>query len=104
MRALVSLTIQRKLRTNMRRKQFLGYSPQPGCSGRHAGCVFGESTFVIVWITCDCPVLIAPLGLANNTDRGFFCGYYVLFPPTLISDSAGPSENERVHHLRPILY
>ena len=44
MRALVSLTLQRKLRTNMRRMQLLGYSPQPGCSGRPAGLVSGGSS------------------------------------------------------------
>ena len=37
MRALVSFTLHRKLCTNIRRTQFKGYLPQPGCSGRHAG-------------------------------------------------------------------
>ena len=45
MRALTSLTLQRKLRTNMRRTQLLGYSPQPGCSGRPACCISSRSTF-----------------------------------------------------------
>ena len=31
MRALVSFTLQRELRTNMRRTQLLSYSPQPSC-------------------------------------------------------------------------
>ena len=58
MRALVSFTLQRKLhtnmRTNMRRTQPLGYSPQPGCSGRPVDCTSGELTFVtgIVSIAC----------------------------------------------------
>ena len=48
MRALVSFTLQRKLHTNMRRTQLLGYLMQPGCSGRPAGCISGGSTFVIL--------------------------------------------------------
>ena len=47
MRALASFTLQRKLRTNLCRTQLLDYSPQPGCSGRRAGCVSGRSTFVL---------------------------------------------------------
>ena len=39
MRALASFTLQRKLRTNMRRAQLLGYSPQPGCLGWPAGFI-----------------------------------------------------------------
>ena len=48
MRALVSFTLQRKLHTNMRRTQLMGYLMQPGCSGRPAGCISGGSTFVIL--------------------------------------------------------
>ena len=33
MKDLVSFTLQKKLRSNMRRTQLLGYSPQPACSG-----------------------------------------------------------------------
>ena len=37
MMTLVSFTLQRNLRTNMSRTQYLGYSPQPACSGWSAG-------------------------------------------------------------------
>ena len=56
MRALVLFTLQRELRTNMHRTQPIAYSPQPGCSGRPAGCVSGGWTFVLIsvdWVTCN---------------------------------------------------
>ena len=37
MMALVSFTLQSKLRTDIGRIQFKGYLPQPGSSRRHAG-------------------------------------------------------------------
>ena len=43
MKALLLFTIQKKMNTNM---LLLGYSPQPGCSGRPAGRVSSGSTFV----------------------------------------------------------
>ena len=39
--------LQRKLHTNMRRAQLLGYLAQPGCSVRPASCVSGGSTLVV---------------------------------------------------------
>ena len=54
MRALALFTLQRKLRTNMRRTQIFGYSPQSGCQGdlpvaypvdRHS-CFSGTSKFL----------------------------------------------------------
>ena len=42
MRALVTFTLQRKLRATKRRKQLLGCSPEPGCLGCLAGFI---STF-----------------------------------------------------------
>ena len=47
MRALVSLTLQRRLRTNMGKMQLMGYSPQPGCSGILIGWVSGGLTLVL---------------------------------------------------------
>ena len=47
MRALASFTLQRNLHANMHRMQLLGYSLQPGCSGRTASCVSGGSTLMI---------------------------------------------------------
>ena len=46
MRALISFTLQRQLRTNICRMQLLGYSSQPGCSEKPAGCITGGSTFM----------------------------------------------------------
>ena len=37
----------------MRRTQLYGYLPQPGCSGRPAGCVYGGWTFVITPKSCN---------------------------------------------------
>ena len=39
MRALVSFTLKRNMRTNMRGTRLLGYSSQPACSGCSAGFI-----------------------------------------------------------------
>ena len=53
MRVPVLFTLRRKLRTNMLRMQFLGYSLH--CAGTPAGCVSGGSSFVIFSIFFPVP-------------------------------------------------
>ena len=49
MMALVSFTLQRKLRSDMHRRQLLGDVRQPDCLKRPAVCISGGSTFVPVY-------------------------------------------------------
>ena len=57
MRALISFTLQRSLRTNMRRTQLLGYSLQPAGSGQPAGFIstcFYSSKICPMYLICQC--------------------------------------------------